>query len=127
MTCGEEYIERYASMMPTHNRLYGFLKTALDLSSPQSLYSVLAIESDKTISFVPAVTVRASVANTSLTAFHVLSKYTLSQLRGYAWTRMLTEYQCKPLLIAVQVNLLKVFEMPCQQSCELTRYIYYEV
>ncbi len=58
------YVKKYfdTSVLPTYHRLYAFLRTAIDLTSPEELYSSLARTLLSRCTFVPMVTIHASSA-----------------------------------------------------------------
>ena len=93
----------------THtNRLYSFLKLALDLTSQQELHleikRLLLID----IVFVPVVTVHECTLSFNLTSFDVLSASNLGELKNAVLNRSLREEDLMPFLHAARANIDRV-------------------
>ena len=71
--------------------------------------------------FVPRVSVHESMSDISASSFHVLSSSTLGYLKHKARTKTFTEQDLMPLMMAVDVNLVRFFVMEPRKSKILTR------
>ena len=117
--CADIYVRKVfdADVLPREHRLHSFLKTALDLCDRDELYQELAHQLLTRSSFVPRVITHESTVDISATSFQALSPATPGQLLNRARTRS----EVMPFLRAIDVTLLRSFEISPGRSKPLTR------
>ena len=102
-------------------RLHSFLRTALSFTSSSELLSAAADVLVQKATFVPRTVHHESVTDLSSTSYHVLSRCSIFCSKRAAARGTLSHEQCSPLLLAVQVTLIREFEFNHCLARDLTR------
>ena len=97
--------------LPVESRVRHFLKTSMDLCGDDCLLDALAEKCLGQFCFVPRVVLHDNSLQFSATSYCILSRLSVSEIRGKARRGTLAEEDCQPLLRAVEVTLLTFFAL----------------
>lgn len=94
--------------LPVGSRVRDFLRTAHDLCG-LNLLPALAEKCSKEFQFVPRVLLHEGTLQFSATSYCFIARLSMREVRAKAMRGTLTQEDCTPLLMAVEVKLLTAF------------------